>query len=594
MRGIILIYPYRVVLVALALLATVGLHGTALAHAQVVSVEPAAGSQLAESPGRVRVVFNEPIAALSSLQLLDARGQAVVQPGGPSPDDPAVLEVTTPELSPGVYTAVWSIIGSDGHVVKGNFAFTILGGALTDTPIQPELLDKPVPSTSEALTNHTPPSPLAIVLRGAMLLGSVGAVGGWIFMIALLLPALAAQSLAPDPVVVRHWRRWTTTLLALVIGAAALMLVVYSQEIAGRLNFTLIPIVIRDTRYGLLLTARVVLAAVLLLQLNPRGHAAPPAGWQGAIEFAPFGGILLLTFSLAGHPSAQAAPLLPVFADWLHLSATVIWLGGLGLFALLLPAQMRSMPDGERPPLLARLFTRFSSLALISVAVLTATGVYAALREIGALSDLWQSSYGLALLAKLIVFGGLLGFGAYHLLVARPRLSAWAIRLAEAAQTAHWQRRVGVTLRAEAGLALLAILAAGALTSLPPPAEPALETREANIAPSYRRVNEMMAAGDLYIGIDIDPTRIGNNTFTVTVRDDSGRSMNTVQLVRLSFERPDLDIGVTELEATQESADTYAVSGSALSVLGDWQVRVLVRRSDADDVETTFTVPVAE
>jgi hypothetical protein len=36
------------------------------------------------------------------------------------------------------------------------------------------------------------------------------------------------------------------------------------------------------------------------------------------------------------------------------------------------------------------------------------------------------------------------------------------------------------------------------------------------------------------------------------------------------------------------------VRGSALSVIGDWQVRVLVRRSNADDVEATFDVPVAE
>lgn len=588
-----------VLLVVLAVLAASGVRGTALAHARLVAVEPAAGARLSEPPALVRAIFNEPLAALSSLRLLDARGQEVAPPAGPAPDAPEELSVATPGLAPGVYTAVWSIIGTDGHVVKGNFAFTVLGSDPAAEPAQPAV---PASTTAEELTGHAPPSPLAIMLRGAMLVGAAGAVGGWVFLVALLLPAVAAQGVAPAPGVVRRWRRWTSGLLLLVMLAAGAMLLVYTAEIAGGVELALVPAVVQFTRYGLLLVARFLLAGALLMLVAPWSGAAPAAGWRGLGEVLPIGAMLFLTFSLSGHAAAQEASLLPVAADWLHLSATALWLGGLALFALLLPPQLGALPEAGRAPLLGGLFTRFSTLALVCVGVLTATGVYAAWREIGDPATLLRTSYGQALLAKLVVFGGLLAFGAYHLLVARPRLEAWAAGLAEAALGWRLQRRVGNTLRAEAGLALLAVLAAGALTSLPPPTaleapdDPDTRWRplEADAAPTYRRVNEGLYVEDLAVWIDVDPTRLGENTFTLTVTGEQGQALETIQLVRVRLERPDLDIGVTEVEAVRQSATEFKAAGANLSLLGDWQVHVVVRRSDAADVEATFRVPIAE
>lgn len=592
----------RTLLVGLALLAALALNGTVFAHAQLVAVEPPAGAQLATPPTEVRAVFNEPLAALSSLQLLDAQGQAVGAQGAPSADEPEVLVLTPPELAPGVYTAVWSIIGSDGHVVKGNFAFTVLGPTSSTTAPVPSEEATSVGSTAEQLTGHAPPSPLAIALRGVMLVGVAAAVGGWVFFVALLLPAVTAQGGAPSPDVVRRWRRWTSAFLLLVMVASAAMLLIYTAEIAGGFDLTLVPVVVQFTRYGLLLVARFLLAGALLMLVAPWSSATPSSGWRGLSEVLPIGGLLLLTFSLSGHAAAQEALLWPVVADWLHLSATALWLGGLALFAALLPAQLRSLPEEARPPLLGRLFTRFSTLALVCVGVLTATGIYAARREILAPAALVETAYGQALLAKLVIFGGLLIFGAYHLLVARPRLEAWATRTAGAALAGQWQRRVSNTLRAETSLALLAVLVAGALTSLPPPAvllaphdpDSTLRPVEADTPRTYRRINEGITVEDLSVWIDVDPTRLGANTFTLTITGQQGQALETIQLVRLSLERPDLDIGVTEVEAVRESATEFKAANTHLNLLGDWQVRVLVRRSDADDVEATFMVPVAE
>jgi putative copper resistance protein D len=57
------------------------------------------------------------------------------------------------------------------------------------------------------------------------------------------------------------------------------------------------------------------------------------------------------------------------------------------------------------------------------VAVLAIAGVYLALRELPAPSDLFSSGYGVTLLAKTIVAVGALALGAYHRRVVVPRLA---------------------------------------------------------------------------------------------------------------------------------------------------------------------------
>gem|GEM_PF-2035848 len=48
-------------------------------------------------------------------------------------------------------------------------------------------------------------------------------------------------------------------------------------------------------------------------------------------------------------------------------------------------------------------------------------GVYTATLRLMAFSDLWTSDYGRTLFAKLVLFGVMIAFGAYHLLIVRPQ-----------------------------------------------------------------------------------------------------------------------------------------------------------------------------
>jgi copper transport protein len=619
------------------------------AHPLVLRTEPVEGAQLAAPPAAVRVVFNEPIeAAFSSLQLLDAQRQPVATGGQRSATDPTVLELPLPQLGPGVYTALWQTVGSDGHAIKGNFAFAVqdsgalaapvvqpTGPAATPTPI---FLPTPLPASNNPAAPPDLPSaqaaevPLWLValLRALVLLGALGSVGGWLFAVGILLPQQLVSSTG-DAAVVRRWRYGILLSVVLLLLATHALLVVHTISVGGALSGATLGAVVGSTRFGQALALRLLLAlgfGALLLGVRRRSDLG---GWRLALALLGGGG-LLLTFSLSGHAAAQQASLPAVVADWLHLAATAVWVGGLLQLVLVLPPLLQSSAEEARPRVLAEVGVAFSSAALASVLVLAVSGTYTALLHLSAPADLVTSTYGRALLAKLALFGGLLALGAYNLLLIRPRFTAWLAHAAEVAPLARWQRRFQRTVRGEVVLATLVLLAVGVMTSTAPPdprarasapaaaptvaavarVSPVAATAQAPtttatpsvasaLSPSANAADpapipdepfaQRQTIGDLQIGLAVEPVILGKNRFAITLADAAGRPV-TAQRVLLDLEMQAMDMGVTEFEAVPQGDGRYSVDEGWLSMVGDWRARVLVRRADADDVEATFALVV--
>lgn len=80
------------------------------------------------APDEVRLWFTEPPAENSiGIRLIDAEGDpvATTDPAA-APDDGAVFFVKpSAPLAPGPYTVSWRGIGDDGHVVRGDFGFSV-------------------------------------------------------------------------------------------------------------------------------------------------------------------------------------------------------------------------------------------------------------------------------------------------------------------------------------------------------------------------------------------------------------------------------------------------------------------------------------
>jgi len=105
-------------------------------------------------------------------------------------------------------------------------------------------------------------------------------------------------------------------------------------------------------------------------------------------------------------------------ADYLHVIAISVWLGGVVAFSYV------AMPSArvEDPKDLGRTIWRFSLTALVAVAVIVTTGTLQSLNRLVLIEDLVETPYGIALLAKILLLVGLLGLGALNLFVWGPRM----------------------------------------------------------------------------------------------------------------------------------------------------------------------------
>jgi putative copper export protein len=156
--------------------------------------------------------------------------------------------------------------------------------------------------------------------------------------------------------------------------------------------------------------------------------------------------------SLASH-QADDRGWLPSFADWTHLSAATLWIGGLLSLALVVWRD-----QGLR----RTAFWRFSEIAGPLVAIVVSAGVYMTFERLPSLRDLWTVEYGRLLIVKLGLVSLALAWGAFHHFVVRPRLDRPAVAA-----------RLSRSLAGEAAVAISILLLAAILVDSKPPTKPA-------------------------------------------------------------------------------------------------------------------------
>ena len=177
-------------------------------------------------------------------------------------------------------------------------------------------------------------------------------------------------------------------------------------------------------------------------------------------------GAVLLSWS--GHAATGTDATLGTLIDIAHGWATAAWLGGLVMLMVLALPLLARLAEPDRVRLGAGVVVRFSSIAVAAVVVLVITGVYRALAELPSLSALWTTDYGLALLAKLAVFGVMLVLAAWNRLVLHPRLERVALGL-EPAGASDGLPALVASVRAEVLLGAAVLAAVAVMVALMPP-----------------------------------------------------------------------------------------------------------------------------
>ena len=94
------------------------------AHTQLVSTHPAEGEHIRENVDEIELVFSDDVLSASTLQVTDSQGESIPLKNIQAEGNRISGFPETP-LSAGVYTVSWKAASTDGHVVEGQFSFTV-------------------------------------------------------------------------------------------------------------------------------------------------------------------------------------------------------------------------------------------------------------------------------------------------------------------------------------------------------------------------------------------------------------------------------------------------------------------------------------
>ena len=387
-------------LIAIVVAASLAAPAAALAHANVVQTQPSNRAALVRAPARVVVRFDD-VVRVAPGNAAVRNGATSVLAGKPGAHGRTLVLPLRHGLRNGDYSVRWSAVSDDGHIVQGVLGFSVGTG-------------RPPPAPTLRVTNEV---------------GFGTVFSRWVFFSGLLVGAGLALF---DLLVWRPVARSDIRTGWIAICLAAMFVSSHGLVRASHGGVA--------TRFGLTVQIASAIAATgaAAAAIAVADRSAAPYGIVLAV-------LLLPVPTVAGHALDPGRSWLEVPVDLLHVAAAAVWVGGLFALVLVVPR------EGASAEIVERAARRFSTFALGAVVVVALTGLVRALSELSAVSQLWTTSYGRAILAKTAIFSLLLGLGA----VSRVTLREGAGRL----------RNV---VRLELVLALALVVAVAILTSLRP------------------------------------------------------------------------------------------------------------------------------
>ncbi len=521
------------------MLATVVAAAPAGAHALRVSSSPAAGAVVATAPTIVTATFGEqPDPKLSTLRVLDSGGHNHAE--GPTTvvaRQPLTLQVKVGAIGRGVYTVAWTTVSKvDGHLAGGTFAFGV-GVAPSGVSAARAVSTSSSPPVGSTAARWFLYAGLMLLVGGAVIgvwcFGSPPAPGWpWLFAGAWIVAVLAAVAIALSQAASAH------VALGRVLGST------FGHQLAVRV----VPL---------------ILGALLLVvpALRRARPAAVVLGMAGAV--AMWGDV---TDSHAA--AATRDELLKMLTQWTHFVAAGIWIGGL----VMLLVGLGGLVATER----SRIARRYSSIAIVAVLVLIATGTIRAIDEVGSWHTLTSTSFGQAILVKSGLLVVLVALGAVNRFRSIPAVER--------------SPRSLVTIgRVEVGIVAVVLVATAILQGLAPPASVAAST-----GPPPLVVTGHDFATTVKVRLAVAPGVAGFNQFELQATDyDTGRPVTAVASLR--FSKPDQpDLGTSTLKLRRGADGDYLGSGPNLSITGTWKIAVLLQApSNGTEVDLSVTTRTA-
>ena len=271
---------------------------------------------------------------------------------------------------------------------------------------------------------------------------------------------------------------------------------------------------------------------------------------------------IAVTIAAAGHAAASGP--IDLGIDALHALTAGLWVGGL--------AALVALGRSVEP----RALHRFSTLAMASVLTLILTGTLNSLRELDAVEQLWQTSYGLTLLVKLTLVAGTLAAAA----VSRRRLKQ------------HQVPRRSVRLEAALTVAVLAVTALLSMTAPPPQAaEPNIHAGH-GAGPAAANDTLQMSLGDQGdAALTVMPATTTGSHLHLILTDTNGRPLRATG-VSLKVANPGRDIAPIPVPMSMDNG--VWVASYRFPFPGTWKTILTVDGIGPSAVVTTADITIRD
>jgi len=550
--------------VAMVLTVVAAWPGVASAHAQLESSTPAAGSIVRISPAAVVLRFDEGVEIdFGSVRVFGASGSRVDSGGAYHPrgvgSDVAIS--LPPRLADGAYVVAWRVISADSHPVHGAFIFSVgtsRGLASAGT-------------LAAALANESG-SP---VVGGIYWMIRLIALAGLLSLVGTGAMVLAAAPAAGGTKRIRRvlWASWGALFAATVAGIAIQGVYAAALPLGDITRPTLIREVL-DTRFGhveLLRLALLFVAVPLIVLVTTRRRAA--RRWSIAVACTAVAVALLSTPGLAGHATSGSAIVAGFVLDVVHLGSASLWIGGLVVLGCLI------VPDAAQPAEIdvEQSALRVSTIVTVAVAVVVLSGTLQAIRQVGSVGALVDTTYGVLLVIKVSIVAVLLALGA----TSRTLLRRGALR-GRAGATGARRTPFVRSVVAELAVATAVLGVTAALVNAPP----AREQLNVPYAQSYTTLGAQ-------VNVTLSPAAAGvANTLHIYVLSAASGLPRAVPEVDATLSYPADHLGPLVVPLSLAGVGHYRARGVTFISPGTWVLTVTVRTTPIDEQATPLQVPV--
>lgn len=529
-------------------------------HGYIVRSIPSDRSVVTRAPNTVQIWFSEGLEpTFSTIEVFNQGGEQVdLGDGGVDEQNSAKLVVSLPlDLPQGAY------------LVKMRPAFTSDGHAVNDTLVF--WVGEQVGNFDESGRGSTA-VPLEAVWRILLTLSLI-VFFGTIWTYALVLrpawgnPLWKLGALPPRLMNRLSLLLWVALISAMLVNGLALIQIVMSlfdTDVTGVFEGDALTIVLQGTNFGEVWQIRMMLLVAMLgVQIVATQQSYNRPGSTHILWLV--NGVLALlalgSLSLISHSSGSPIwPVLSVLLDYVHLSAVAAWIGGLIVIALVLRPALQPLSPQERGHAIVSLLKRFSPIAVICVSLIIATGIYAASINLYQPSDFAKSTYGLTLLAKLIVMLPLFALGWVHFIAVSPERSPQVAAWLKARQRFS---QLPQTLPVEMLFALVVLIAAAMLPATPPP-QPT--NARAEIIAEAKSIN----VEGYDVEVTVSPGAIGANSYDVNIAQNGEPA--TLERVKIRFSYPARGLYTAPLELESTELGLWVGASGDINRAAEWDV----------------------